>query len=607
MINVASYIPDEIIDEVRSSCDIVDVIGGYVQLKKQGRNFVGLCPFHTEKTPSFMASREKQIYRCFGCGEGGNVFSFLMKRENLSFPESVRLLAEKLGITVPEDDDPEKSAKHRRRQQLYEMNELAADFYHYILTNHEIARESMNYLRNRGISGQTLEDFRLGFAPPSWDSLLKFMNKRGYTAEDLEKMGLVLARTGGRPGHYDRFRNRVIFPVWNAQGRVVGFGGRVMDDSLPKYLNSPETDLFNKSHLLYGIDKAADGMRERDQVIIVEGYMDVITCYQAGISNVVASLGTAFTKEQGKLLIRYTRNVVIAYDADTAGANAAMKGWQLLDDLGCRVKVVTIPDGKDPDEYVRNHGPEKFSELVNKLAQSLCDFKTDRAMEKYDIYTLEGKFKIASEVIPSIKNLSNEIEKDEAIMELAKRLHLSPEAVKAEVEKNARKSRNSWANRDKITGVRDNNSESAQPEKARQTEKDARSRAEESLLILMLENRDVFLRVKEEIGVHFSLRQEYLNIINLLNEMVEKEKNYQPAALFDRLPDKESRDCLGSLMVRELPADNKNKIIQDCLKTITEDEIRKKREDLLRQMEEADRKQDQAQRQRLLMEYSKLI
>lgn len=607
MIGLNRYIPDEIVEQIRASSDIVEIVSDYVRLKKQGRNYVGLCPFHNEKTPSFMVSQEKQIYRCFGCGEGGNIFSFLMKRGNLSFPEAVAVLAERSGISIPEEDDPERDARAKKTEQAYKLNELVKDFYQYVLKNHDIARGARSYLEQRGVTPETADKFQIGFAPPSWDSQINFLKKKGYSVEILEQMGFILAKTKGAPGYYDRFRNRIMFPVWNIQGKVVGFGGRVLDDSLPKYLNSPETPLFNKGHLLYGINKALESIRRLDQVIIVEGYMDVISCHQAGIENVVASLGTAFTPEQGKLLLRYTRQVVFAYDADTAGVNAAMRGWQVLDDIGCRVRVVSIPEGKDPDDYIRNHGPEQFLLLVNERALSLSDYKTDRALEKYDIYTLEGKFKIASEVIPSIINLSNEIEKDEAIMKLAKRLHLSPDAIRAEVEKNARKSRNSWGKRHKITGLRDNKTNFAQPAKSQKEEKDARSKAEETLLIMILEDKSVFSKIKGEVGVHFSSNQEYLNIINLLAEMIENGLDYQPAALFDRMPDEASAGVLSELMAKETPADNKVKIIQDCLKTIREDEIRKKREDLLRQMEEADRNRDQDLRNQLLLEYSKLI
>ena len=603
------FIPEEVIEEIRASSDIVDVISDTVRLKKQGNNYTGLCPFHNEKTPSFMVSRDKQIFRCFGCGEGGNAFSFVAKRDNSNFPEAVRTLAQRAGIIIPEDDDQIQSAELKERERFFKVNELAKNYYQDILLNHDTAKGARNYLKNRGITLETIESFQMGFAPPSWDSLLQFLNREGYSGEELEKMGLVLAKTKDVTGFYDRFRNRIMFPIWNVQGKVAGFGGRVLDDGLPKYLNSPETLVFNKSYNLYGINKALNSIRHKDQAIIVEGYLDVITCHQSEIMNVVASLGTAFTKEQGKLLLRYTREIVIAYDTDAAGIKATMKGWQVLDDIGCNVKVVSIPDGKDPDEYIRNHGPEKFMMFIRENALNLCDYKTDRAMEIYDIYTLEGKFKIASEVIPSIRNMSNEIEKDEAIMKLAKRLHLSQDAIRTEVEKNTSKSRNGWIKRDKIADFRDNNSKFVESSFNHKEEKDSRSRAEVSLLALMLNDKKVFSEVKKEIGVHFSSKQEYLNIIDLLNGLSEKESDYQPAALFDQIQDKNTAEALILLLTAVIPiqGSNKTKMVGDCLKVIRQDELRKKREDLLTQMEEADKKRDHELRKQLLLKYSKLI
>ncbi len=607
MIILNRYIPDEVINEIRNAADIVDIVSETVRLRKQGNNYVGLCPFHSEKTPSFMVSHEKQIFRCFGCGEGGNVFSFIMKRDSLSFPEAVKALAQKVGIQLPEQENPEKAAEIKLRDRYFKINELAKNFYQYILQNHGIAKDARRYLEQRQISSETIEKFQIGYAPPSWNSLLQFLSNKGFSGKELETVGLVLPRTRGSEGHYDRFRNRIMFPIWNVQGKIVGFGGRVLDDTLPKYLNSPESLLFNKSHNLYGLNKALESIRQSDQVIIVEGYLDVITCHQAGINNVVASLGTALTREQGKLLLRYAKNVIMAYDTDAAGVKATMKGWQLLDELGFRLKVVSMPNGKDPDEFIKNHGKEKFLQLVQEYGQNLCDYQTDRAMEKFDIYTLEGKFKIASEVIPSINNMSNEIEKDETINRLAKRLHLSPEAIRAEVEKFTRTSRNDWRNRDKIVDIRNNNTDFVKVGNTDLGQTGARVKAERTLMSMVLHDIKLFKKVKDQIGITFTENQEYLVIINLLNEIVEKELNYQPASFFDRINNERVSACLSSLMVLDLPVEDKEKVFDDCLKTIKEDETRKRREDLLRQMENADKQRDYELRKKLLLEYSKLI
>lgn len=600
------YIPDEIIQDVRAANNIVDVISETVKLKRQGSNFTGLCPFHNEKTPSFIVSQEKQIFRCFGCGEGGNVFSFVMKRDNLSFPDTVRLLAKRVGITVPENENPRQAAETKKRKRFYEINELASNFYHYILLNHKAAEEARNYLKSRKIIPETVEGFQIGFALPAWDSLLQFMSKKGYSTEELEQAGLIISRTSGHSGYYDRFRNRIIFPIRDVSGQVTGFGGRVMDNSQPKYLNSPETSLFSKGRLLFGLNRSVDSIRKQDKVIIVEGYMDVITCHQAGVTNVVASLGTALTKDQGKLLLRYTRDVVMAYDADAAGINATQRGWQILDELGCRVRVVRIPDGKDPDEFIKNHGSENFIKVISENSLSLYDYITERAMEKYDIYSLEGKFKIASEVIPSIKNLSNEIEKDEAILKLAQKLHLSPDAIRTEVEKFDKKSRNGWIDRDKITINRDNKSTS--DFHARNTEKlDARARAEKGIMAIIIEDKNKLMELNKEINLNFTEKQEYLNIIHLLNQMIEKGHDYKPSVLFDLVEDKKTLEILKTIGISDDPINEKEKLFNDCLKVIKEDELRKKREDLLQRMAEADKQRNEELRQELLMEYSKLI
>ncbi|MFZ5640662.1 MAG: DNA primase [Bacillota bacterium] len=272
------YIPEELVEEIRLRNDIVDVVSDYVRLKKQGRNYIGLCPFHNEKTPSFVVHPDNQVFRCYGCGEGGNIFGFLMKKEGLSFPEAVKLLADKAGINLPDPQDPAEHKNLKIREEAHRLNELARDFYSYVLQKHEIAGEAREYLAKRGVSPEMTELFQLGYAPPGWDNLLSFLTKKGHREEQLARLGLVTARPNGT-GHYDRFRHRLMFPIWDVRGKVIGFGGRVLDDTLPKYLNSPETPVFNKSYLLYGLHLAAPHIREQDEVIIVEGYMDVLTAY----------------------------------------------------------------------------------------------------------------------------------------------------------------------------------------------------------------------------------------------------------------------------------------------------------------------------------------
>lgn len=604
------FIPEEIVEEVRQSNDIFSIVSDYLRLKKQGKNYVGLCPFHQEKTPSFTVSPEKQIFYCFGCSAGGNVISFVMQMENLSFPEAVRFLADKSGITIPGDQDPQEGLKYKERERAYELNGLVKNFFRYILNHHEVAAEARNYLKRRGIDEATAEKFQLGFAPPGWDGLLNYLLKKGYHPEYLEKQGLVLKKSQGK-GYYDRFRNRVIFPIWNHKNNVIGFGGRVLDDSLPKYLNSPETNVFNKSNNLYGINFAIPAIRELDSVIIVEGYLDVITCHQFGIKNVVASLGTAMTREQGKFLARYTQKVYIAYDTDAAGVAATLRGMEILQDVGCRVKVITIPSGKDPDELIRNRGPEAFLELVRHKSKSLIKYKLDDAMVKFDPVTIEGKLGIVSEIIPYLLKINSDIEKEEQLKIISTTLGISPQALWGEIKKYQIKNRKNRGKRDKIALARDNTIEkkavvsNTQPKE--KLNRGAREKAEENIIKLLLNHPELFPKVKAEIGVNFTNNPEYLIIIKHLDEAAVAKRGFEPAAIIQKITDLDASNKISALLVDSEPPGDLELLLSDYIKVIADDEVKTRREQLLRQLEEAEQVNDVELRDKLLREYSKLL
>ncbi|GAB4269099.1 DNA primase [Thermincola ferriacetica] len=607
------FIPDDIVDEIRQRNDIYTIVSEYLRLKKQGRNYVGLCPFHNEKTPSFTVSPEKQMYYCFGCGAGGNVISFIMQIENLNFPEAVKFLADKAGIVIPDGKNSAAAQKLRQREKAYRLNELVKNFYHYILLNHDIAAGAREYLLKRGIDRATIEKFQLGFAPPGWDSLLGFLQKRGYSPDYLEAQGLVTKRSTGT-GYYDRFRNRVMFPIWDHKNNVIGFGGRVLDDSLPKYLNSPETSVFNKSKNLYGINFAIPAIREQEHVVIVEGYMDVITCHQYGVSNVVASLGTAMTREQGKILARYAPNVYIAYDADTAGVAATLRGLEILQDAGCRVKVVTIPDGKDPDELIRKKGPESFTRLIREGSKSLIEYKLAKGMEKFDCNTIEGKIGIVGELIPNIIRIPSEIEREEQIKLISTTLGISSHSLWGEIKKYQQKFRKNMAKWDKITLERDNNTEFKAPKGTPKVtnpeqviKKSARRQAEDNLIRLLITHQELYGRVKEELGVNFTDVPEYIVIINYLDEILASGIEFEPAAFIDKVADKELRQKLSALMMQEEPPGDPHSLIADYIKVIKDDDIKCRRETLLKQIEQAEQSKDMELRDKLLMEFSKLI
>jgi DNA primase len=322
---LAIFIPEDKISEIKNAADIVDIISETVLLKKAGRNFLGLCPFHSEKTPSFTVSPEKQIFYCFGCGAGGNVFSFLMKHESLTFPEAARALAKRYGITIPTKTlSPEQRRKIGQKESLLDLNKQAMDFFHHELLSSVAGKQALSYLSKRGISEETIDQFNLGYAPKGWDNLLRFFTKMRIRPGLLEISGLVAARKNSS-GFYDRFRDRIIFPIFDVNMEVVGFGGRVMDNSEPKYLNSPETSVYNKSRTLYGLHRARDKCRTDDKVFIVEGYLDLLALHQHGIENSVATLGTALTAEHIRMLARYTRRMVLVYDSDEAGIKSAYR------------------------------------------------------------------------------------------------------------------------------------------------------------------------------------------------------------------------------------------------------------------------------------------
>ena len=346
---------EEFIERLREESDIVAIISEYVSLKKNGKNYWGCCPFHSEKTASFSVTPDKGFFYCFGCQAGGNVFNFIMKIENITFFEATRMLAQKINLPLPQKEKTkEELLRDKQISLLYKINATAKDFFFACLTKTNYGKSATAYLKKRGLSDEVINEFQLGFAPNYWDKLSQAFVKRGFTETDLLQAGLVLERKQG--GIYDRFRNRVIFPITDEKNRVIGFGGRVLDDSLPKYLNSPETVVFNKRQTLFGLAKAGKYIKEKNQALIVEGYMDVISAYNAGIKNVIASLGTSFTVEHGKKLLKYTDNFIFAYDSDNAGQNATLRALAIVKKIGAKVKVLSIPDGKDPDDYIKKYG-----------------------------------------------------------------------------------------------------------------------------------------------------------------------------------------------------------------------------------------------------------
>ncbi len=429
------FIPQEILDEIASKCDIVSVIGEYVPLKRKGANYQGLCPFHTEKTPSFSVSPTKQIYHCFGCGAGGNVFKFMMEIEHLTFPEAVEKLAKRAGVTLPEKElsKAEKQAL-ARRERFLQINEVVAKYYQKVLLETKSGAKYHTYLNQRGMSDDVIAKFTLGACQPGWDGLYRFLLQRQVAPMEMEQLGLILPRKEGN-GYYDRFRERVMFPIRNERGQVVAFGGRIIDNNISnqKYMNSPDTPLFNKGRLLYGLDVAKSSIREKDQAIIVEGYMDVIACHQYGVTNVVAPLGTAFTPEQAKLLMRNTYQICVSFDGDTAGSKATWRSLDILAELGAQVKVITLPDGSDPDEFLKKNGSEAFQAEISK-SQELIVYKIGRLMENTNTDEIAGKMQIVKAMLGDIMKMNSPVARESAVNIISQKLQLTENAIYSELK-----------------------------------------------------------------------------------------------------------------------------------------------------------------------------
>ena len=424
---VSRYFENELIEQIKDANDIVSVVSEHVTLKKKGKNYWGCCPFHNEKTPSFSVAPDKGFYYCFGCHASGNAIKFLMELEGITFVEALERLANRANIPLPEAKlSPQVRAREERRKKLYEACDLAANFFHNCLLKTSYGKAGLEYLKKRGLTDETIEKFRLGFAPDGWDRLYKAFRERGIEESILLELNLIRKNDKGQA--YDFFRNRVMFPIMDGKGRVVGFGGRVMDDSTPKYLNSPECQIFEKGKNLFAFDKAYKSIREEKQAILVEGYMDVISAHNKGVTNVVASLGTAYTKDHGHILMRQADEIILAYDMDGAGRQAAARAIELLQNTDFKVRVLAMPDGKDPDDYVRNHGGKAFKELVEKAVKPL-DYLLSESLIKHDTNDAEGKQAVMQDIFPFIANIHSQTVRDDALKALALPLWLDNSTI----------------------------------------------------------------------------------------------------------------------------------------------------------------------------------
>ena len=507
------------VEEIRSKIDLVQFVSEFLPLKKAGRNFKANCPFHNEKTPSFMVSPERQIWHCFGCNLGGDVFGFLMEMERMEFGEALRVLAKRAGITLqtyrPSQGEAEK-------EKIFEINHLASEFFHYLLLSHEIGKRALNYILQRGIAKNSLEQFKIGYSPPRWEELQKFLvGKKGYKTEELEKAGLVIPNTKYKiqdTRYYDRFRDRLMFPLSDHRGNIVGFAGRLLDPEVKeaKYVNTPETPVYHKSELLYPLQITKEDIKKEGRAVVVEGELDAISSYQAGIKSVVAIKGSALTELQSRLLKRFTENLILSLDSDAAGDMAARRGIETADSLGLNIKVVVLEKYKDPDEAAQKE-PEYLKEQIEK-AENVYDFYINSAFKRFNGRTAEEKKKIGQEVVPVLAKIEDEIVKDVYVKKLADRLGVNEESVILQIEKL----------KTKTSPVRGSTAEPV-------VQKQRRDILEEYYLALLFQTKKVIVLLdKEEKDLFYSPIN--LKLIEALTVYLSQAKKFSSQFFFKTLP-----------------------------------------------------------------------
>ena len=431
------YIPNEVIEDVRSRFDIVEVVSSYIDLHKSGKNYVGFCPFHSEKNPSFTVSPEKQIFYCFGCQKGGNLFAFIMQMEGCNFPEAVRLLAERSGINInPFFTSPAEQRERENREILFNMYSLSQKYYQDLLWKSSEGKLALNYLLKRGITKQTILDFGLGYALQGWEGLTGELRKRNFDLQMAVKAGLIREKSPDR--FYDYFRGRLIFPIKDLQGREIAFGGRIIGRGEPKYLNTPETSLFNKRRILYGLQRALPEIRKEKEAILVEGYMDVITLHQHGIRETLGLMGTALTEKQFSLLRGRVDRIILAFDADTGGETAALRGLELLKNEGCQVRVAQLPSGEDPADFVREHGGKAFREEILQPARFLTDYRLSLSKRRHNLEEEEGRINYWKEAREILGDLQETLEREEYLKKTAGEINVSLEVLREDLENKIR-------------------------------------------------------------------------------------------------------------------------------------------------------------------------
>ncbi|WP_370458059.1 DNA primase [Thalassobacillus sp. CUG 92003] len=560
-------IPEETVEDIRKATNIVDIVGEYVQLKKQGRNYFGLCPFHGENTPSFSVSSDKQIFHCFGCGKGGNVFTFLMEVEGYAFSQAVQQLAEAAGYSLPESATDKTPQQSSEAQSILEAHQWLEKLYHHLLRHSKEGKAGYQYLLERGFTEETIERFQLGYAPQSKDFVVKFLEKKGFHPQTMVKAGLLNVNDEGE--YADRFRGRIIFPIHNHHGKTVAFGGRALYDHDPKYLNSPETELFHKGKLLYNFDLARAAIRRNQSAVLFEGYVDVISAYQAGVENGVGTLGTAISDVQAKLLHRYVEHVIICYDGDEAGLEATIKAARLLKRTGCQVKVARLPDGMDPDDYIQSYGAERFRQEVIEAHTPYMTFVMNYLKRDYNLQLEGDRIDYIEKVLQELADLDRGIEREHYLTEVANEFDMSLETLRQEVQELRRSKAPA---KDNSRAVRHTNTKTAIHLQDKLLP--AFQNAERKLIAHMLRDPHIADKVQDEIGGNFNIDQHQV-IVTYLYAYYE-EGNFSDTAQFvERLSDPDLKNLVVQLAMMPVLDEISDQEINDYIYTIQAEQSNK--------------------------------
>lgn len=555
-------IDNEAIQRILKQADIVDTIGEYVHLKKSGRNYLGLCPFHQEKTPSFSVSPEKQFYHCFGCGAGGNVFSFLMDIEGYSFTQAVKHVADKLGVQVDVEHTQNEGETQvsKEKQLLLKAHSLAAQLFHHVLLERKEGEQARRYLQGRGIRYETLIQFQIGYAPDSWDFLTQFLQKRDFPLDLLEKGGLIAKGEKGK--YFDRFRDRVIFPIWDNQNNVIAFAGRVLGDSHPKYLNSPESILFEKSKVLYHYNLARQEIRKEKKAIIFEGFADVISAWQAGIKNATAGMGTSLSSAHARMLARNSDEVILCFDGDQAGREALLRNAEVFEGYSSDVKIAECPDGYDPDGYIQEFGAKAFNEQILANRKTVLVYQMDSLRRNRNLQDDAERVKYVNECLKLIAKQKNAIEREHYLLKLAKEFSLTLEALKHELKQIdfAQKRKQQRDNQPEKW----NNSRNIGKRLVAKQMFPAYQTAERYLLAHMLTNRELTFKIQSDLGTSFNIG-EHNALAAYLYTFYAKGNNEQLDILLSHIGDEDIRKLAIQLSMLQIEAELNEKALQDYL------------------------------------------